>query len=61
MADVWHVPTVRGDHHDRASPQRQETQIPDQIQEQQLVAQVQRDLQFVSTTRVVPAFLLKKL
>lgn len=57
MADVRHVPTLRGDHHDRASPQRQETQIPDQIQEQQLVSQVQRELQFVRTATAVYVFL----
>lgn len=47
VADVGDVPTLRGGRHDRASPQRQETQVPDQVQEQQLVAQVQRELPLV--------------
>lgn len=51
MADVRHVPTLRGDHHNWASPQQQEAQIPDQIQEQQLVSKVQWELQFVSTKK----------
>lgn len=48
MADVWHVQTLCGDHHDRSSPQWQETEVPDQVQEQQLVSQVQWNLPFVS-------------
>ena len=48
MADVRDVPTLRGGQRDRTSPQQQEAQVPDQVEEQQLVSQVQRDLQLVS-------------
>lgn len=48
VADVWYVPTLRRDQHDWPSPQRQEAKIPDQVKEQQLVSQFQRNLPLVS-------------
>ena len=47
VADVWNVPPLCGDHLDRTEPQRQEAQVSDQVQEQQLGTQIQRDLLLV--------------
>lgn len=48
VADIWDVSAVCGGHHDRPSSQWQEAQVHHQIKEQQLGAQIQRDLPFVS-------------
>lgn len=48
VADIWDVSAVCGGHHDWPSSQRQEAQIYHQIKEQQLGAQIQWDLPFVS-------------
>ena len=54
MENEWDVPAVHRGAPDRTPPRRQEAQTLHQIQEQQLVAQVQRNLPFVSKRLVTP-------
>ena len=48
MADIRDVPAFRGRLHDWSLPGRQEAQVHHKIQEQQLVAKVQRGFPVVS-------------
>jgi len=41
VANVWHVPSVCGNHHDWAPSEWQEEEVHNQVKEQQLGSQVQ--------------------